>query len=240
MTNIQNFLDHFYECSFPLTYWVRGTDIFEDIVTQVNNYVNSLHHLYQFKERKLLIPKPTFSSQRTLIFWVHESIVNDTLNLHGVRGGFQVRKSESSFRDGFTKTKQSIPSPRILLDFGCDSLPFVNHLEKLGLEVVYLWEYVADLYHHEIIELCSDQRIDLLISINERLFTPSEEWLDYLIPHRTQLYLTSRSKVKRPKSLAREVYRRIYAKWNFKNSNSCQNQVSIKNRKIKTTGGIQE
>ena len=240
MTRIQNFLEHFYECSLPLTYWVRGTDILEEIVTQVNHYVNSLHQLYQFKERKLLIPKPTFSSQKTLIFWVHESIVNDALKLHGVRGGFQVRKSESSFRDGYESNKQSLSSPRILLDFGCDSLPLVNHLEKLGLEVVCLWESVADLYHYEIIELCSDQSIDLLVSTNERLFTPSEEWLDYLMPHRTRLYITSRNKVKRPKNLAREVYRRVYAKWKFKTCNLHQKHLPIKKSKIKATGGIQE
>ena len=149
-------------------------------------------------------------------------------------------KGISSFYDGYKRENQSLRPPRILLDYGCDSPSLVTHLESFGLEVVCLWEHVADLYHHEIIELCSDQRFDLFVSVNERLFTPSEEWVNYLMPHRTKFFLVPRRKLRSTKNLVHEISQRIHAKQKSKDYSPRQKQLKIKNNAIKTLGGIPE
>ena len=86
----------------------------------------------------------------------------------------------------------------------------------MGLEVELLWTHVADLLHYEIVELCTAQYIDLIVTTNPRLLMPPEEWLEYLIPHRTRIVVIPEEKLEAPKELARMVYRFAYSKRKFK------------------------
>ena len=74
-------LDHFLECSFPLIRWIDGTELWNDMLTRVESYTNTLQKLNEWKTNGLVIPKPTLSSNRTLVFWIHDSIVEEALKL---------------------------------------------------------------------------------------------------------------------------------------------------------------
>ncbi len=58
-----------------------------------------------------------------------------------------------------------------------------------------------------------------MMSTNERLLTPPEEWLKYLMPHRTRLCITPRHLLEDPKSLAHSIYSQTYTKRKFKTLN---------------------
>ncbi len=177
--------------------------------------------LYQWKSQGLIFPKPTLSSRYTFVFWVHDSIINSVLEFSSIRGGFRVQSKSTSLPDSSTyRGKKQDPRPRrVLLDVGIDSSELIAELKILGLEIECLWPHVADLLHYEIIELCTAQYIDLMVTTNERLQTPPEEWLQYLMPHRTRLCITPHHLLEDPKSLAHSIYSRTYSKRKFKTQN---------------------
>jgi hypothetical protein len=158
-----------------------------------------MNYLSQFKEKKLLIPKSTLSSFNKLVFWVHESIIDDIVKMYGVQVGFQVSRIGQ-------KLTESLNYKRVLVDIGCDSPQIVQKLSDLGVEVISLWEHIIDLYHYEIIDLCYDQKIDLLVTINDRLFISGDIWLDYLKPTKTRLVNVSRSLLEKPECLISAIY----------------------------------
>ncbi len=179
------------------------------IVTQ---NMDILKQLDSWKNQGLLFPKPPRSLRHTFVFWVDKSIVDSILAIKNIRGGIPVSTVKNSPSDSSSyKGKKASPRPRrVLLDIGCDSLSLIKHLEHLGLEVVRLWDYVADLLHYEIIELCTAQYIDILVSTNERLFLPAEEWFTYLMLHRTRVFFPPEILRESPRVLAQTIHDRTF------------------------------
>jgi hypothetical protein len=196
---VQLYLYPAYECSVSVNNWVRGTYFLDEIVKQINQFCTTLNQLHQFKEKKLLIPKPTLSSFNVLVFWVHESIIDDIAKLHGVQVGFQVSKINRTVPD-------SLNSKRVLFDIGCDSPQIVQKVSALGIEVISLWEHINDLYHYEILDLCYDRKIDFLVTINDRLFISGDTWLDYLKPSKTCLVNIPSKLLEKPDELISTIY----------------------------------
>ena len=159
---ITNLNSDYFECSFALTHWVRGTDIMIEIIDQIERRVATLHRIFLWKKDHLIIPKPSLSSQEIFTFWAHKSIIDEVLHLPGIRGGFRVNYQSKSLPDSSTyKGKKQSPRPRrILLDVGSDTATIIQQVNQLGLEVELLWTHIADLLHYEIVELCTSQYID--------------------------------------------------------------------------------
>lgn len=204
----------FYECSLQLVPWAKGTDLLEDILKQIEAQVAILRQLHHWKQNYLLLSKPTLSTAQIFVFWVHSSIVDSALLLIGVQGGFKVPYTNPKLPDSSTyKGKKQNPRPRrVLLDIGCDDPALIKALTKLGLEVELVWRHAADLLNYEIIEICTAQYIDVLVSTNGQLLTPPEEWITYLMPHRTRLFFTSPQSLKDAKVLAQNIYERAFTK----------------------------
>ncbi|MFX1286281.1 MAG: hypothetical protein ACFFB5_21790 [Promethearchaeota archaeon] len=79
-----------------------------------------------------------------------------------------------------------------------------------------MWTHVADLLHYEIVELCTSQYIDLIVTKNPRILMPPEEWLELLIPHRTRIIVIPEEKLESPKELAKMIYKFAHSKRKFK------------------------
>ena len=216
----------FYEFLIPLVPWAKGTDLLSDILKQVESQATTLHQLHQWKLNHLLLTKPTLNTSQTLVFWVHSSILDSVQNLAGVRGGLPVSQIDVRPPDSSTyKGKKQNPRPRrILLDIGCDDPALIKVLTQLGLEVELVWRQASDLLNYEIIEICTSQYIDMLVSTNGRLLTPPEEWLTYLMPQRTRLFFPPQELLESPKVLAQAIHSRAYTKQTRRQSNSTQLQ----------------
>ncbi len=191
MTLLHSNSDQFYECSFPLVQWACGTDLWCDLLNKVNSYVMTLQHLNKWKNNGLVFLKPTLSSKRTIIFWIHNSVLSKALELTGIRGGYKpsTNKSHIISLSNRQQKRKSNRSQRVLLDLGCDSPGLITKLRQCGLEVSSVWDCLSDLYHYELIEQCLNHHFDFLVSKNERLFTPNEEWMQYLLPRKTKLLI---------------------------------------------------
>ncbi|MFX1286280.1 MAG: hypothetical protein ACFFB5_21785 [Promethearchaeota archaeon] len=101
----------YFECSFLLTHWVRGTDIMVEIINQIERRVATLHQIFRLKNDHLIIPKPSLSSPEIFTFWAHESIIDEVLHLPGIRGGFRVNCQTTPLPDSSTyKGKKTISS----------------------------------------------------------------------------------------------------------------------------------
>lgn len=205
-TNLK--FDHFLECSFPLVQWADGKELWSDMLTKVESYTDTLQKLYHWKAIGLVIPKPTLSSNRTLIFWIHNSLAPTALKLTGIRGGFKLssNKSHNLSIASNQKRKKINRSQRVLLDLGCDSPELIAKLRQCGFSVNCVWDYLSDLYHYELIQQCLNHSFDILVSKNERLFTPIEEWIQYLFPKRTKLLIVSENRLKENKDLFNFIY----------------------------------
>jgi hypothetical protein len=216
----------FYECSLQLVPWAKGTDLLEEILKQVGSQVATLHQLLQWKRNHLLLSKPTLSTFQIFVFWVHPSIVDSALHLTGVRGGFKATQTKPKIPDSSTyKGKKQTPrSRRVLQDIGCDNPALIKALTQLGLEVELVWRHAADLLNYEIIEVCTAQYIDVLVSTNRRLLTPPEKWLTYLMPHRTRLFFPPPQSLKDPTVLAQTIYERTFTRLKRRRANSGQLQ----------------
>ena len=219
----------FYECSLQLFPWAKGTDLLEDILEQIDIQVTTLRQLHQWKRAYLLFPKPTLSSSYVFVFWVDSSIVDAVLRLTGVQGGFKINQNNIKLPDSSTyKGKKQNPRPRrILLDIGYNDPSLIKALTQLGLEVELVWRHAADLMNYEIIEICTAQYIDVLVSTNGQLLTPPEEWLTYLMPHRTRLFFPPPQLLKDPKVLAQAIYDRAFTIRKRKRANSNQLQTEF-------------
>jgi hypothetical protein len=98
------------------------------------------------------------------------------------------------------------------LDIGCDDPDLIKTLTRLGLEVELVWRHAADLLNYEIIEICTAQYIDILVSTNSQLLTPPEEWLTYLMPHRTRLFFPTPHLLQDSRALAQAIYERAFTR----------------------------
>jgi hypothetical protein len=106
-----NLNSDYFECSFVLTHWVRGTDIIVKIIDQIERRVATLHQIFHWKNDHLIIPKPSLSSPDIFTFRAHKSIIDEVLHLPGIRGGFRVDCQSTSLPDSSTyKGKKAIPS----------------------------------------------------------------------------------------------------------------------------------
>ena len=227
MSADNDYWSEFYECAFILSPWGLGTDLLGDLIATIRVHTQTLEQLHQWKRRGFLFAKPSLSTPNIFVFWIHESKVNEALILPGVRRGFCVPYNPESFPESSRSKdlKQSSSSPRVLLDIGCDSPKIIQQLTWLGLEVELVWNYLADLIHHELIELCTSQSFDLLVTPNERLLTPPEEWLNYLMPRRTQLFIPPQGLAQSPKKLAQAIFHRATAQHSQKTSSSKQELI---------------
>jgi hypothetical protein len=198
--------------------------LLKDIVTKIAQIAKTLQQLYEWKIQGLIFPKPTLSSRYTFVFWVEASIIESVLKLPNIRGGFQIHENNTPPDSSSYRGKKQSPRPRrVLLDSNCDSPTLIKRLKKLGLEVERLWDYIDDLVNYEIIQICISQYIDLLVTTNDRLLMPPEEWIEYLMPHRTRLFLLPKTCLAKPKELAHEIYKRAYMKRKLNTKNCLLN-----------------
>lgn len=231
----------FYECQFQLSDWIHGTNLLYEMKENISQNLKTLHQLNLWKNSGLIFPKPTLSLKYTFVFWAHKSIIDSVLSMNNIHGGFPVQVIDHRLPDSSSyKGKKSSPRPRrVLLDVGCESPALVNRLKQLGLEVARLWDYAADLLHYEIIELCTAQYIDLLVTTNEKLMLPREEWLDYLMPHRTRMLIIPQNKLNFPEDLSHSIYHYSYMKRRFKTKNQPFNITkSVKKAKQRIRGEL--
>ncbi|MFX1282536.1 MAG: hypothetical protein ACFFB5_02735 [Promethearchaeota archaeon] len=242
MTDELDFFSNFYECSFQLVPISKGTDLLEDIFEQIEVQVKTINQLLHWKRKHLLFPKPTLSTDQIFVFWVHPSIVDKALRLTRVRGGFKICQIDRKRPDSSTYKgkKQNSRPRRILLDVGCDDPLFVQKLIHMGLEVELVWRHAANLMNYEIIEICTAQYIDLFVTRNEQILTPTEEWLTYLMPHRIRLFFPPSKLLKTPEVLAQAIYDRAHAKRKRKRPKPHQLQlVYFNNLEQKSSENIQ-
>ena len=178
------------------------------MLTKVESDTDTLQKLNHWKANGLVIPKPTLSSDRTLVFWIHNSLEPKALKLAGVRGGFKLspNKSHNLSIASNQKRKKVNRSQRVLLDLDCDSPELIAKLRQCGLIVNCVWDYLSDLYHYELIQQCLNHSFDILVSKNERLFTPIEEWIQYLFPKKTKLLIVSENRLKENKDIFKLIY----------------------------------
>jgi hypothetical protein len=220
------FFSDFYECSFQQVPSSKGTDLLEDIFKQTEVQLKTVYQLLHWKCKHLLFPKPTLSTDQIFVFWVHSSVLDSALLLTGVRGGFKVTQKEPRLSNSSTyKGKKQTPRPRrVLLDTGCDDPALIKALTQLGLEVELVWRHAADLLNYEIIEICTAQYIDILVSTNNQLLTPPEEWLTYLMPHRTRLFFPPPQLLQDPKVLAQNIYNHAFTRLQRKKAKHLHSQ----------------
>ncbi len=242
MSDELDFFSDFYECSFQLVPSSKGTDLIEDIFEQMEVQVKIIYQLLHWKRKHLLFPKPTLSTDQIFVFWVYSSVLDSALLLTGVQGGFKVTQKEPKLSDSSTyKGKKQTPRPRrVLLDIGCDDPALIKALTQLGLEVELVWRHAADLLNYEIIEICTAQYIDILVSTNNQLLTPPEEWLTYLMPHRTRLFFPPPQLLREPKVLAQNIYNHAFTRLKRKKIKQ-PNPHQLQDKTVKTvkkTGGI--
>lgn len=200
--------DSVIECHFPLIEWAKGTDLLKDMLKYVEQRTDTLTRLYQLKQQNLLFPKPTLSTRNTFTFWIANSISNAVLSLPGIFGGSSITINSLPLPNSSRyKGKKQSPRPRrVLLDIGVDQPELVKKLLNLGLEVITVWDSVSDLVQYEIIDMCTSQYIDLLVTKNSRMMTSSEEWLQYLMPHRTKLYCINSDALNNYINLSHSIY----------------------------------
>ena len=89
MVNRSDQHHQFFECSLPLSYWAKGTDYFNQIITEFSDYMFTLNKLNIWFKKGLLIPKPTWSSSTRLFFLVNDSIIDIVMQLKGISGGYR-------------------------------------------------------------------------------------------------------------------------------------------------------
>ncbi|MFW9906838.1 MAG: hypothetical protein ACFFFH_21215 [Candidatus Thorarchaeota archaeon] len=138
------------------------------------------------------------------------------------------------------KGKKQTPRPRcVLLDFGCDDPTLIYQLKKSGSKVERVWHHAADPLNYEIIEICTTQYIDILVSTNRKLLTPPEEWLTYLLPHHTSLFFPPPQLLQAPEVLPHNIYNHSFTRFQRKNKQLYSHQLQYKAiKRIKKTGGI--
>ncbi|PWI47913.1 hypothetical protein CEE45_09060 [Candidatus Heimdallarchaeota archaeon B3_Heim] len=213
----------FFECSFPLSYWAKGTDDFKAVFTQISDYMSTLDQLNIWYNNNHLIPRPSLSNSTRLFFLVNELIVSNALQLKGVSGGDPVdfnsdlaTKNQSSI----LRNEKCLPRPkRVLLDLNVDRPEILIPLKQKGIEIIQIWDLIADLVQYEIIETCINQYIDLIITSNTRLFTSSEEWINYLLPHRTRICYISEQYLANPSQLTELIIQSAHSKKRYKSPN---------------------
>jgi len=234
-----SYFKSFFECQYQLSDWIHGTNLLSEIKSIISQNLNTLNQILLWKESGLIFPKPTLSLKYTFVFWAHKSIIESVLSLSNIQGGFPIQKLGNSLPDSSSyRGKKRSPRPRrVLLDVGCESQALVNSLKQTGLEVVRLWDYAADLLHYEIIELCTAQYIDLLVTSNEKLLLPSEEWLDYLMPHRTRMLIIPQNKLNLPEELSQSIYNFAHIKRKFKVKNQLFNLIKCDYKTNRRIGG---
>ncbi|MFW9905571.1 MAG: hypothetical protein ACFFFH_14610 [Candidatus Thorarchaeota archaeon] len=250
MSNELDFFSDFYECLLQLAPSSKGTDPLEVIFEQIEVRLKTIYQLLHWKRNHLLFPIPTLSTDQIFVFCVHSSVLESALLLTGVQGGFKVRQKKPRLPDSSTyKGKKQTPRPRrVLLDIGCDDPVLIKALTRLSLEVELVWHHAAEFLNYEIIEICTAQYIDILVSTNSHLLTPPEGWLTYLMPHRTRLFLPSPQLVQNPKALAQTIYERTFTRLKRKQankfnlhhlqSNSSKNTAEPHSKKIHMERGI--
>ena len=88
LTNID--IEYYSEFTFPLSQWAYGTELWNDMLTKIESYAHTLQKLNEWKNNGLVFPKPTLSSDLTIFFCIHHSLVSKALKLTGIRGGFNL------------------------------------------------------------------------------------------------------------------------------------------------------
>jgi hypothetical protein len=202
----------FSEFYFPLNEWVKGTDLIADIHTNISERAETFSYLLKLKQQGLLLQKPTLSTNQTFTFWVNDSLHDTLSTLPGLYGGHKiVHNQEKLPLEGINIKKNTRPR-LVLVDVNIDSKELTDELKCFQVESKRIWDYVSDIIQYELIEVCTTQYVDLIITTNDRLLTRSEEWLKYLLPHRTRLCIITKELLADPKKLAFSINQRAWMK----------------------------
>jgi hypothetical protein len=89
---------------------------------------------------------------------------------------------------------------------------------------------MADLIQYEIIDVCKSHYVDLIVTTNDRLLTSAEEWVQYLLPHRTRLFIVPKELVMDYNQLASLINQRAFEKRKYK----------VNTKKIRSASGIRK
>ncbi|MHA1946157.1 MAG: hypothetical protein ACXAC6_09335 [Candidatus Hodarchaeales archaeon] len=79
-----------------------------------------------------------------------------------------------------------------------------------------IWDYIADLIQYELIDVCKSNYVDLIVTTNDRLLTSAEEWVQYLLPHRTRLFIVPKELLTDYDYLASLINQRAFEKRKYK------------------------
>ena len=207
----------FLEFHFPLREWVKGTELITEITTSISQRAKKFSQLLQWKQQGYLWPKPTLSTAEVFTFWVNTALHEAIHQLPGLFGGHPINNpyiSSGKYQRLKTTTREKkTPRPRlILLDSFLDTPELTDKLSKYNLTFKRIWDDIADLIQYELIDVCKINYVDLIVTTNDRLFTSSEEWLQYLLPNRTRLCIVSKDLLDDPERLASMINQRAWMK----------------------------
>jgi len=185
-----------------LSEWFQHFDTVTDIQRGLKERAESFDILMQYKRKHLISVRYTLCTPRMFVFWAHQSLRDELLALYGVKGGNALT----------IPPKEKVPPRKrvVLLDFGVDSPELIKELSQYHLEVGRIWDYLKDLLQYELIEICKDNYIDLIVTSNERLFSSADEYLQLLFPKRTRLCYSAPVFNQEVKELARRINTRAY------------------------------
>jgi hypothetical protein len=208
----------FLEFHFPLREWVKGTDLITDINDCISQRGRTFSQLLQWKQQGYLWPKPTLSSVDVFTFWVTPTLSDVIHHLPGLYGGSTINKMNNDSNSLQSTTQKKItPRPRlVLLDYPLDTPDITSRLHHYNLTSKRIWDYTADLIQYELIDVCKSNYVDLIVTTNDRLLTSGEEWLQYLLPHRTRLFIVPKELLQDLDKLALLINQRAFEKRKYK------------------------
>ena len=204
----------FLEFHFPLREWVKGTELISEINANNSQRAKTFSLLLQWKKQGYLWPKPTLSTAEVFTFWINPALQDTVHHLPGLYGGHTINNPYGDSQTLTSNSREKItPRPRlVLLDFPLDTPDLTDKLKQYNLTFKRIWDYTADLIQYELIDACKSNYVDLIVTTNDRLLTSSEEWLQYLLPHRTRLCIVSKELLTDSKQLAFLINQRAWMK----------------------------
>lgn len=189
----------------------------------------------EWKQQGLLLPKPTLSTNQMFTFWICQSLHNNASALPGLYGGHKINYNQNKHEKKEKTTRKNARSKLVLVDLELDSKELMDELKRFHLDIKRIWDFVGDIVQYELIEVCTSQYVDLIVTTNDRLLTRSEEWLKYLLPHRTRLCIVSKELLSDPNYLASMINQRICMKRSRSKKNSEKNPTIL----VHDKGGTQ-
>ena len=211
---------------------IPASELIAEINSCISQRAKTFSRLLQWKQQGYLFPKPTLSTVEVFTFWVDLALQDTVHHLPGLYGGHTINNPHGNSQTLASASREKItPRPRlVLLDFHLDTPDLTNELQQYNLTFKRIWDYISDLIQYELIDVCKSNYVDLIVTTNDRLFTSSEEWLQYLLPHRTRLFIVPKKLLTNYDHLASLINQRAFEKRKYKTcskKNRSTNSINI-------------